>query len=126
MNTGLQANQQQYAQNLATYNNPLANALGIKTLATPNYINPPEQRTTAGADILGATNMQYQNQLANYNAEQARNQAQLSGLMSLGGMALMSPAGTFSGLSGLGGAGKGFVDVGGQGASINSVIKGIM
>lgn len=105
MNTGLQANQQQYAQNLTTYNNALANALGIKSLATPNYINPAQQQTTAGADILGATNAQYQNELANYNAEQARNQAQLSGLMSLGGMALMAPTGTFSGLSGLGGGG---------------------
>lgn len=103
MNTGLQANQQQYAQNLTTYNNPLANALGIKTLATPNYINPAQQQTTAGADVLGATNMNYQNQLANYNAEQARNSQMLSGLMSLGGMALMAPTGTFSGLSGLGG-----------------------
>lgn len=103
MNTGLQANQQQYAQNLTTYNNPLANALGIKTLATPNYINPAQQQTTAGADILGATNASYQNQLANYNAEQARNSQMLSGLMSLGGMALMAPTGTFSGLAGLGG-----------------------
>lgn len=106
MNTGLQANQQQYAQNLTTYNNPLANALGIKTLATPNYINPAQQQTTAGADILGATNASYQNQLANYNAEQARNSQMLGGLMSLGGMALMAPTGTFSGLSGLGGAGS--------------------
>lgn len=103
MNTGLQANQQQYAQNLTTYNNPLANALGIKTLATPNYINPAQQQTTAGADILGATGAQYQNQLSNYNAEQARNAQMLSGLMSLGGMALMAPTGTFSGLAGLGG-----------------------
>jgi hypothetical protein len=102
MNTGLQANQQQYAQNLSTYNNPLANALGIKSLATPNYINPAAQQTTAGADILGATNAQYQNQLGAYNAQQAQNNAQLSGLMGLGGMALLAPTGTFSGLSGLG------------------------
>jgi hypothetical protein len=39
-------------------------ALGIKSLATPNYINPAQQQTTAGADVLGATNMNYQNQLA--------------------------------------------------------------
>lgn len=108
MNTGLAANQQQYGQNLTTYNNPLANALSIKSLATPNYINPAQQQTTAGADILGATNASYQNQLANYNAQQARNASQLGGLMQLGGMALMSPAGTFSGLSGLGfGTGSG-------------------
>ncbi len=120
MNTGLQANQQQYAQNLTTYNNALANALGIKSLATPNYINPAQQQTTAGADILGATNAQYQNQLADYNAEQARNAQMLGGLMSLGGMALMAPTGTFSGLAGLGGGaaasgGFGMKPVGGGG-----------
>lgn len=106
MNTGLQANQQQYAQNLTTYNNPLANALSIKSLATPNYINPAQQQTTTGADILGATNASYANQLANYNAEQARNSQMLGGLMGLGGMALMAPTGTFSGLSGLFGGGS--------------------
>jgi hypothetical protein len=100
MNTGLQANQQQYGQNLTTYNNALANALGIKNLATPNYINPASQQTTAGADVLGAANAQYQAQLGAYNAQQAQNNNQLSGLMGLGGAALMSPKGTFSGLGG--------------------------
>jgi hypothetical protein len=118
MNTGLQANQQQYAQNLSTYNNPLANALSIKSLATPNYINPAQQQTTAGADILGATNMNYQNQLGAYNAQQAQNANQLGGLMSLGGAALMSPKGTFSGLggglSGLFGAGSNGLGAGGS------------
>jgi hypothetical protein len=109
MNTGLQANQQQYGQNLTTYNNALANALGIKSLATPNYINPAQQQTTTGADILGATNAQYQNQLASYNASQAKNSNALSGLFGLGGAALMSPTGTFSGLSGLFGGGVGMM-----------------
>lgn len=128
---GNQANQIGYGQQLSTYGtnlaSPLSYAQGVKSLATPNYVNPTPQQTTGGADILGATNASYQNQLANYNAEQARNSQALGGLMGLGGMALMSPAGTFSGLSNLfGGGGKGFVDVGGQGASINSVLKGIM
>ena len=98
MGAGLQANQQQYGQNLTTYNNALQNALGIKNLATPNYINPAAQQTTAGADILGATNAQYQNQLGAYNAEQARNSQMLGGLMGLGAAGLMAPTGTFSGL----------------------------
>jgi len=102
MNTGLQANQQQYGQNLTTYNNALANALNIKNLATPNYINPAQQATTAGADILGATNAQYQNQLGLYNAQQAQNANMNSGLFGLGASALMSPKGTFSGLGNLG------------------------
>lgn len=105
MNTGLQANQQQYGQNLTNYNNTLANALGIKSLATPNYINPASQQTTAGADILGATNAQYQNQLAAYNASQANQTNQMGGLFGLGAAGLMSPTGTFSGLSGLFGGG---------------------
>ena len=101
MNTGLQANQQQYGQNLTNYNNTLANALNIKSLATPNYINPAQQQTTAGADILGATNAQYQNQLNAYNAQQANQTNQMNGLFGLGAAGLMSPKGTFSGLSGL-------------------------
>ena len=105
MNTGLQANQQQYAQNLSTYNNPLNTALGIKTLATPTYINPAAQQATTGADILGATNAQYQNQLAQYNASQAKNSNMLGGLFGLGSAALMSPTGTFSGLTNLFGGG---------------------
>jgi hypothetical protein len=104
MNTGLQANQQQYGQNLTNYNNILANALGIKSLTTPNYINPAQQQTTAGADILGATNAQYQNQLGAYNAQQASNANMMGGLFGLGAASLMSPVGTFSGLSGLFGA----------------------
>jgi len=100
MNTGLQANQQQYGQNLTNYNNPLANALSIKSLATPNYINPSQQSTTAGADILGATNAQYTNQLNAYNAQQAANANMTSGLFGLGAAGLMSPKGTFSGLGG--------------------------
>ena len=107
MNTGLQANQQQYGQNLTNYNNTLANALGVKSLATPNYINPASQSTTAGADILGAQNAQYQNQLASYNASQANQTNQMGGLFGLGGAALMSPKGTFGGLSGLFGSSGG-------------------
>jgi hypothetical protein len=103
MNTGLQANQQQYGQNLTTYNNPLANALNIKSLATPNYINPAQQQTTSGADILGATNAQYTNQLNAYNAQQANQANQMNGLFGLGAGALMSPKGTFAGLGNLGG-----------------------
>jgi hypothetical protein len=127
MNTGLQANQQQYGQNLTNYNNTLANALGIKSLATPNYINPASQQTTAGADILGATNASYQNQLSAYNAQQAKNANIAGGLFGLGAAGLMSPKGTFSGLSGLFGnsGGAGFVDVGGQGAASNALLASL-
>lgn len=106
---GNQANQIGYGQQLNAYTtnlaSPLTYAQSVKSLATPNFINPAQQQTTSGADILGATNASYQNQLANYNAEQARNTQMLSGLMGLGGMALMAPTGTFSGLSNLFGGG---------------------
>jgi hypothetical protein len=85
MNTGLQANQQQYAQNLTNYNNTLANALNIKSLATPNYINPAQQATTAGADTMGATQAAYNANMGAYNAQQAQNAGLTSGLMGLGG-----------------------------------------
>jgi hypothetical protein len=102
MGVGLQANQQQYAQNLGNYQLPLTIGSQLKALGTPNYINPAQQQTTAGADILGATNAQYTNQLGAYNAQQARNASMTGGLMGLGAAGLMSPAGTFSGLGGVG------------------------
>ena len=102
MGVGLQANQQQYGQNLTNYNNTLANAQGIKSLATPNYINPSSQQTTAGADALSAGIGGYNAQMGQYNAQQAANQNMYSGLFGLGGAGLMSPAGTFSGPNGLG------------------------
>ena len=98
MGVGLQANQQQYGQNLTNYNNTLANAQGIKSLSTPNYINPASQQTTAGADALSAGIGGYNAQMGQYNAGQAANQNINSGLFGLGQAGLMSPAGTFSGI----------------------------
>ena len=102
MGVGLQANQQQYGQNLTNYNNTLANAQGIKSLATPNYVNPSSQQTTAGADALSAGIGQYNANMGQYNAGQAANQNMTSGLFGLAGAGMNSPAGTFSGPNGLG------------------------
>jgi hypothetical protein len=101
MGVGLQANQQQYGQNLMNYNNTLTNAQGIKSLATPNFITPPSQQATTGADALTAGIGQYNAQMGQYNAQQAANQNMNSGLFGLGGAALNSPAGTFTGSNGL-------------------------
>ena len=98
MGVGLQANQQQYGQNLTNYNNTLANAQGIKSLSTPNYINPASQQTTAGADALSAAIGGYNANMGQYNAGQAANQNINSGLFGLGQAGLMSPSGTFSGI----------------------------
>jgi hypothetical protein len=85
MQTGLQAQQLQGTQ-----------AGQVKSLATPNYVNAPQQATTAGADIMGAMGLQNQSEQANANAANARSNAMMGGLFSLGGAALMSPKGTFT------------------------------
>jgi hypothetical protein len=84
MNTGLQAQQLQNTQ-----------AANIKSLSTPNYVNVPQQQTTAGADVMGAMGLTNQSQQANANAANARSNAMMSGMFGLGGAAMMAPAGTF-------------------------------
>jgi len=88
MNTGLAANQQGFQQ--AAYNQmqPINVINALRTgsqVQNPNFVNTPQQATTAGADILGATNAQYQNQLNAYNAQQAQSGGFMGGLMNLGG-----------------------------------------
>ena len=62
------------------------NALRSGTQVTnPNFVNSAQQPATQGADILGATNAQYQNQLNAYNAQQAAAGGFMGGLMNLGG-----------------------------------------
>jgi hypothetical protein len=124
MQTGLQANQQQFGQNatqaqLANQvnqqqfgqglsNAQLQNAAQqqgfqqqaynqmqpinvINALRTgsqvqnPSYANVPQQATTAGADILGATNAGYNAQIAATNAQNAAGGNFMSGLTTLGG-----------------------------------------
>ena len=124
MNTGLQANQQQFGQNATQaqlanqvnqqqYNQQMQNAQlanqvnqqgfqqeaynqmqpinVINALRTgsqvqnPNYASVPQQANTAGADILGATNAQYTNQLNAVNAKNAASGNMMGGLMSMGG-----------------------------------------
>lgn len=101
MQTGLAANQQQYAQNLSNYQLPLTVGSQLKALGTPNYINPASQQTTAGADALSAGIGSYNAQMGQYNARQAANQNLTSGLFGLGGAAMNAPAGTFTGNNGL-------------------------
>ena len=107
MNVGLQANQQQYGQNLTNYQLPLNIANQVKGLTTPGYVNSAQQATPSGADLFGAGMAGYNAQMGQYNANQAANQNTMGGLFGLGSAALMSPTGTFSsmgsGLSKLGG-----------------------
>jgi hypothetical protein len=99
MNTGLQANQQAYNQALTNYNLPLNTLSALRTGAqvqNPTFVNAPQQATTSGADILGATQAGYNAQMGGFNAAQAAQSNLNSGLMGLGGTlgaaALMAPA----------------------------------
>jgi hypothetical protein len=85
---GSQANQQAFNQELTKYNIPLNTLSALRSGAqvqNPSFVNVPQQATTAGADLLGASQMGYNAQMGNYNAQQAAQQGFNSGLMGLGG-----------------------------------------
>jgi hypothetical protein len=92
-NLGNTAQQQQFNQALTQYNMPLNTLSALRTGAqvqNPSFINAPQQATTAGADILGATQMGYNAQMGNFNAQQAAQQGFNSGLMGLGGAGIIA------------------------------------
>lgn len=69
----------------------------------PQFQQFAQQATTAGPDMLGATNAQYQAELAATNAENAGFGNFLGGLAGIGGTILGAPAGSVAGgLFGLG------------------------
>jgi hypothetical protein len=88
-----QAQQQAYNQALTQYNMPLNTLSALRTGAqvqNPSFINAPQQATTSGADILGASQMGYNAQMGDFNAQAAERNNMMQGLFSLGGAALMS------------------------------------
>jgi len=91
--TGLQANQQAYNQAMTNYNMPLNTLSALRSgsqVQNPTFVNSAQQATTSGADILGATQMGYNAQMGDFNAKQAAQQNLNSGLMGLGGAAMMA------------------------------------
>ena len=87
-NTGLAANQQAYNQALTNYNMPLNTLSALRTGAqvqNPTFQNVPQQATTAGADILGATTATGNYNLNASNAANAANSSMTGGLMGLAG-----------------------------------------
>jgi len=87
-NLGNTAQQQQYNQAMTQYNMPLNTLSALRSgsqVQNPSFVNSAQQATTQGADILGATQMGYNAQMGNFNAQQAAQQGMNSGLMSLGG-----------------------------------------
>ena len=83
-----QAQQQQYNQALTNYNLPLNTLNALRSGAqvqNPTFQNVPQQATTSGADVLGATTAAGNYNLGTYNAQQAAQSGMNSGLMGLGG-----------------------------------------
>jgi len=90
---GSQANQQAFNQEMTKYNMPLNTLSALRSgsqVQNPSFVNSAQQATTGGADILGASQMGYNAQMGNFNAQQAAQQNTNSGLMGLGGAALMA------------------------------------
>ena len=91
-NTGLAANQQAYNQAMTNYNMPLNTLSSLRTGAqvqNPTFVNAPQQATTAGADLLGATTAAGNYALAGSNASNAAQSNFNSGLMGLGAAGIM-------------------------------------
>ncbi len=90
---GQQARQLGLQEQAYLRNEPLNTLNAVRTGAQvqgPTFVNPAMQANTAGADILGATQMGYNANLAASNAQNAANAQMTQGLFSLGGAAIMS------------------------------------
>lgn len=99
-NTGLAANQNAFQQGAYNQMQPINVINALRTgsqVQNPNFVNVPQQANVAGPDLLGATNAQYNAQVGATNASNAASGNFMSGLMGLGGAAMMAPTGTFAG-----------------------------
>ena len=86
INTGQSARQQGVAEQYAAQSRPLDIVNALRTgnqVQNPQFVNVPQQATTAGADMLGAAQGNYNAQMGQYNAAQASNNNMTSGLFSL-------------------------------------------
>lgn len=92
-NNQMNANQQAFNQALTEYQLPLNMMNALRTgaqVTNPTFTNAPQQATTSGADLLGATGMGYNAALGNYNAQQASQAGLNSGLFGLGSAGILS------------------------------------
>jgi hypothetical protein len=90
---GQQARQQALQEQAYLRNEPLNTLSAVRTGAQvqgPQFVNSAQQANTAGADILGAQQMQYNAQMGDFNAKQAAQQNFNQGLMGLGGAGIMA------------------------------------
>jgi len=87
MNVGMGANQQAFNQQAYNQMQPINVINALRTgsqVQNPTYASVPQQANVGGADILGATNAQYTNQVNATNAQNAATGNFLSGLMNAG------------------------------------------
>jgi hypothetical protein len=106
LSAGLQANQQAFGQEMTKYNMPLNTLSALRSGAqvqNPTFQNNiSQQANTTGADILGASQMGYNAQMGDFNSKVAQQANFNSGLMGLGGAALMSDIRTKENIKSLG------------------------
>ena len=91
--TGLTARGQGLQEQAYLRNEPLNTLNAVRTgsqVQGPSFVNSAQQATTAGPDILGATQMGFNAQMGAANAQNAANNAMTQCLFSLGGADLMS------------------------------------
>jgi len=91
--TGLAANQQGFNQLAYQRNEPINTLNAVRSgsqVQGPSFVNSAQQANTAGADLLGATQMGYNAQLGASNAQNAANNQMTQGLFSLGGAGIMA------------------------------------
>lgn len=83
---GLGAQGQAFNQGVTSYNMPMATAQGLQNLASPsNFVSPYNQQMTGGPDYTSSMMAANQSNQANANAQNAQNNAMMSGLFTLGG-----------------------------------------
>jgi len=99
---GINTMPQTYQMAQALRSQPLNELNALRTgsqVTNPTFNQVPQQQTTAGANMLGAAQAQGQAGLDAYNTQVGGQNSFMSGLMGLGGAAMMSPAGTFAFMS---------------------------
>jgi hypothetical protein len=90
---GQQARQSALQEQAFLRNEPINTLNAVRTGAQvqgPSFVNSAQQATTAGPDILGATQMGFNAQMGAANAQNAASNQMTQGLFSLGGAALMA------------------------------------
>jgi hypothetical protein len=85
---GQQARQQALQEQAYLRNEPLNTLSAVRTgsqVQGPQFVNSAQQATTGGADILGASQMNYNAQMGDFNSRVAQQAAFNEGLYGLGG-----------------------------------------